>query len=98
MTESIRMIENNRCCRNCQFYEKSDYSDERGQCHRYPPQIWTDVQSETSSSSVVSFPDVTAGEWCGEFQEVTRYIVQEGFVKLDKPIKCEGVFYASSDN
>ncbi len=43
-------------CDNCRFYNK-------GNCQRFPPQVWAD---ETSLSQ--SFPQVSEDSWCGEYK------------------------------
>lgn len=60
----IKIDEKSRCCGNCRFY----FSEEH-QCRRYPPQAWTDPQSEFSCSLGFSYPEVSKDEWCGEFKE-----------------------------
>jgi hypothetical protein len=75
----IQMIENERCCQKCRFYEP-----ERGECRRYPPQIWSD-----NDCFYENFPKVLVSEWCGEFQAEEGWILPKGFQetmeKLDKP-------------
>ncbi len=79
---TIKMIEIERCCRNCEFWEGKD---NWGRCHRYPPQFWS--EGEESGACHVGTSDT---EWCGEFKAIDKWIVPEGTI-LDKP--GPGVLY-----
>ena len=71
---TIKMIENERCCGNCRFYDP-----EGRNCRRFPPQVWETV--ETGGSA---FPRVETDEWCGEFQGIEKgWVIPEGFVLID---------------
>lgn len=77
---TIKMIENERCCRNCRFWV-SDEVKSFGRCHRYPPQFWS--EGEECGASHVGTNDT---EWCGEFESVDVWILPEGFELVkDKP-------------
>lgn len=65
----IKMIENERCCGKCRFYDPKGRN-----CRRFPPQVW-----ETENSGGSAFPRVEEDEWCGEFQSIEKWIVPVGF-------------------
>ena len=74
---TIKMIENERCCGNCRYFYE-------GECRRYPPQVGCD-----SDNVFYAFPRVYAKEWCGEFQEIDKWVIPEGFVLVDPHTKKE---------
>lgn len=61
MTGKIQTIEN-ESCRNCKFWRGDNKSD-WGECHRYPPQFWS--EGDTSGASFVG---IRGSDWCGEFK------------------------------
>ncbi len=75
---TIKTIENSRCCGSCRFY-----FEEGRQCRRYPPQAWSESQSEYSCSLGFSYPEVNKDEWCGEFREIEQWVLPKGFKILD---------------
>lgn len=50
------MMSENPKCGDCMFYHEHT-------CHRFPPQIFVDVDG-----SGVAFPVVNKLDWCGEFK------------------------------
>ena len=60
------MTHKSRCCGDCRYYFKE--SDYRGQCRRYPPQVWCESNPETTCGVGCSFPEMKKEEWCGEFK------------------------------
>ena len=74
----IKMIEEEKCCGSCRFYFPLGR-----QCRRYPPTVWGDGQSETTSSYCCSFPQVREEEWCGEFKSIEKWVIPEGFELFD---------------
>lgn len=79
---TIQIIENERCCRNCRFYEEGD-------CKRYPPQLGVDPNCEHTGNVFYCFPSVDKEDWCGEFQAIERWVIPEGFVLVDPHAKKE---------
>lgn len=75
----IKMIENERCCGNCRFY----YPEGR-ECRRNPPQVWADEEDVG-----YCFPRVSKEEWCGEFNEIEKWVIPEGFELFDPHKKEE---------
>lgn len=47
-------------CRSCVYYKASTSEQNKGTCHRYPPQV------AFYSRVINRFPEVGATEWCGE--------------------------------
>lgn len=84
----IQMIENERCCGKCRFYDPQGRN-----CRRFPPQVW-----ETVDSGGSAFPRVEEEEWCGEFKPEEKWIVktEDGMVlaKMKNPEPVEGVIHA----
>ena len=74
---TIKMIENERCCRNCRFWASNE-SKNWGECHRYPPQFWS--EGESSGAAHVG---TNATEWCGEFQSEEKWVLPKGFKIID---------------
>ncbi len=58
----LKQIENERCCHKCQFWQ-GDIEINWGECHRYPPQFWSEFESSGSA-----FPSTKPNDWCGEFR------------------------------
>lgn len=67
----IEVNNDDRCCQNCRFHFD-------GECRRFPPQIWSEPQSEYSSSYRCNFPEVGNNQWCGEFEEIEKWVVPTG--------------------
>lgn len=76
---TIKMIENERCCRNCQFWQGTS---NWGECHRYPPQFWSEGESLGAS-----FVGTKGQEWCGEFKPIEKWVVPEGSKIFDEERK-----------
>lgn len=70
----IKIADENRCCKNCQFY----YEEGR-ECRRFPPQVWGDPSSETTCSYACNYPEVTESCWCGEFKPHEVWVLPTGF-------------------
>lgn len=51
-------------CGTCKYFAVYDHLQDEGQCHRYPPLIAGDRPAQLMSK----FPEVHAGNWCGEFR------------------------------
>lgn len=84
-----KLLEENQICGNCRFFKVSHYNDQRGECRRFPPQLWSDVQ-ENETGLGVGFPDITTEDWCGEFQPSVDYssiedLLEKGFQIVDPP-------------
>lgn len=47
-------------CGDCKYFEK-------GECRLMPPQVYGD-KTGTGRSYGSAFPEVTYGEWCGQFK------------------------------
>ena len=48
-------------CKTCRYF------DRHGKCRRYPPQVFA-VQNAQDMKFLRHLPDVTADEYCGEFE------------------------------
>ncbi len=69
-------------CKTCVFFY-DDESEERGECHRYPPKVAQtkeqQKESELAGCGIFEswFPDVHNSEWCGEHPEFPAYLASE---------------------
>lgn len=54
-------------CKDCKFYQEN-----KGECHRYPPSIWSETHCEFSTSYCCNFPEVKGNDWCGEFKPIEK--------------------------
>ena len=54
-------------CRGCRFWRRGWGNTDDGRCHRNPPTIQPDLDENDFPDYTGRFPEVTAGEWCGEF-------------------------------
>jgi len=59
----MKNTEKDRFCLNCRFWITKNESTNWGECHRYPPQFWSEGES-----SGASFVGMNGGDWCGEHQ------------------------------
>lgn len=79
----IEKIDEKRICQNCRFFSKE--TGRKGQCHRYPPQAWSESNPETSSSLGFNFPEIRNEEWCGEHQHQEVWILPKGWKIKNMP-------------
>lgn len=55
-----------RACAHCLFFFLQSQEDGLGQCRAQPPQIIQRV-TDTSSTTLRTWPTVDTAEWCGSF-------------------------------
>lgn len=68
------MKKKSEVCKTCRFWRQSESAEavdsDMGQCHRYPNM--TAEKSSPSAITVMTFPNVPAWEWCGEWRDKDR--------------------------
>jgi DNA-directed RNA polymerase alpha subunit len=67
-------MDEERRCKNCQFWVRQAEEDVSGQCRRFPPELpQIEAQLEAMQATgagpfVGVWPDTLGLDWCGEFQ------------------------------
>lgn len=69
----LQSVEMTLSCLECRFWVAPSVPGKPGSCHRYPPQVYTHAQNESSYEQCWVFhpyeawPSVKETDWCGEF-------------------------------
>lgn len=60
-------------CSDCRFFLFDDDEPEKGECRKFPPQLFSSTQGDASDifTQFCSYwPDVDPEEWCGQWEEL----------------------------